>query len=146
MMLSLGLTRSFVSKFASPASIARRSMSMEVKRMEVPQFGKILKDESTRSLYQIIDVREVNELDVAAIPGADIINLPLSTSNDWAPKIGSGELLDKSKPTLCLCHHGMRSMNMANFLTSQAGFEEVYNVEGGIDQFSVKVDSSITRY
>lgn len=43
------------------------------------------------------------------------------------PKVLSGELLDKSKKTVVLCHHGGRSMQVASFLASQAGFQ----VRGG---------------
>lgn len=39
-----------------------------IKRMSVQQFGEILKSDS-RSLYQIVDVREPNELAVASISG-----------------------------------------------------------------------------
>jgi len=117
----------------------------QVQRMEVKKFGSILKDD-TRSLYQIIDVREANELQLAAIPGSDIIHLPLSTAGDWMQEIIKGSLLDSSKPTLCLCHHGVRSMQMASFLVSQADFEDVANIEGGIDAYAGQVDSSVGEY
>ena len=90
---------------------------------------------SSRRLYQIIDVREPNELQTASLTGSDIINLPLSRANEWTGDIKSGKILDKSKPTICMCKIGMRSMKMAMFLTQQAGFEEVYNVEGGINEY-----------
>jgi rhodanese-related sulfurtransferase len=89
-----------------------------VKNMKVEDFGAILNDGTKRSTCQIIDVRELNELAVASIKGDDIIHLPLSTAGAWSPKVESGELLDSTKPTLCLCHHGMRSMKLAGFLGS----------------------------
>ena len=55
----------------------------------------------------------------------DVINLPMSAAEDWSRKVAAGDLLDKSKPTLCICKLGGRSMKMATFLASQAGFEEV---------------------
>jgi rhodanese-related sulfurtransferase len=82
---------------------------------------------------------------VASIKGADIINLPLGTADQWAPKIEAGELLDKSKPTICLCKVGMRSMRLAMFLASK-GFEEVYNVDGGITSYADEIDPSIPLY
>ena len=57
---------------------------------------------------QIIDVREKNELAVASIKGADIVNLPLSEADIWGPKVEAGQLLDAAKPTICLCKAGMR--------------------------------------
>ena len=56
------------------------------------------------------------------------------------------DILDKTKPTICVCHHGMRSQRVAMFLTQQAGFEEVYNLTGGVNEYANKVDSSIGFY
>ena len=95
--------------------VNRKAMSSVVQRMSVEQFGKILQGES-RSSCQIIDVRETLELQKVRIPGADIIHLPLSDSNSWSQKVLTGSLLDPEKPTLCLCHHGVRSMQVASFL------------------------------
>jgi len=47
---------------------------------------------------------------------------PPNTNTNRGPKILAGELLEKGKKTLVLCHHGGRSMQVASFLTSQAGF------------------------
>lgn len=95
--------------------LGNRAMSSVVQRMSVEQFGKILHGEARLSC-QIIDVRETLELHKARIPGSDIIHLPLSDSNSWSQKVLTGSLLDPEKPTLCLCHHGMRSMQVASFL------------------------------
>ena len=59
---------------------SRRALTMEaekatIKRMTVLQFGDILKSES-RSLYQIVDVREPNELAVASIAGVYLLHHP----------------------------------------------------------------------
>ena len=55
----------------------------------------------------------------------DVIHLPLSNAEEWSPKVAAGDLLDKRKPTLCICKLGGRSMKMATFLATQAGFDEV---------------------
>ncbi|EWM21999.1 peptidyl-prolyl cis-trans isomerase c [Nannochloropsis gaditana] len=94
-----------------------------------------------REEVQLIDVREPDELLRAEIKG--FLNLPLSQFAEWRPKILSGELLDKNKKTVVLCHHGGRSMQFASFLTSQAGFTEVYNLSGGIHMYAQLVDSRI---
>ena len=52
---------------------------------------------------------------------------------------------DKDKKTVCLCHHGVRSMRVAAVL-AQEGFEDVHNVVGGIDAYSVAADRSVPRY
>ena len=89
-------------------------------------------------------MREPNELTAASIEGSDIINLPLSTANEWSEDVRDGTILDKSKPTLCLCKVGMRSMKMANFLV-QAGYTDVYNIDGGINEYS-QIDPSVPFY
>ena len=95
-------------------------------------------------MYQIVDVREPNELSTSSIEGADIINLPLSTAGEWSDDVKDGTILDKSKPTLCLCKVGMRSMKMASFLV-QAGYDEVYNIDGGINEYS-QINPSVPLY
>lgn len=87
----------------------------QVSRMSVQQFGQVLKSD-LRSNYQILDVREQDELDNASIKGEDIIHLPMSKAAEWSTKVLDGELLDPTKPTLCLCHAGIRSMRVASFL------------------------------
>ena len=72
-----------------------------VKTKTEKDLEKFLKGES-RNLYQIIDIREPDELRVASLSGADIINLPLSTAGEWSNKVLNGELLSSEKPTLCL--------------------------------------------
>ena len=116
-----------------------------VRAMTVHQFGSILSSASTRRLYQIVDVRESSEVEVASIAGNDMINLPLGCANEWSQDVKEGKILDKSKPTICLCKVGVRSMRMATFL-SQSGYEEVYNVEGGINLYSTEIDPKIPLY
>jgi rhodanese-related sulfurtransferase len=43
------------------------------------------------------------------------------------------------------CHHGMRSMQVANFLISK-DFQSLVNLQGGIDAWSREIDPSVDRY
>jgi len=36
-----------------------------------------------------------------------VLNLPLSTASEWSGKVETGIMLDPTKPTICLCHHGI---------------------------------------
>lgn len=90
---------------------------------------------------QLVDVREPHEVEIARITG--FTNLPLSQSSDWADQIHS--LLDAEHETLVLCHHGMRSAHMCQWLLQQ-GFTNVKNITGGIDAYSVAVDRTVPRY
>jgi rhodanese-related sulfurtransferase len=91
--------------------------------------------------YQLVDVREPQELELAQLDG--FINLPLSQAGEWSLEITRH--LDSSKETWVLCHHGMRSAQMCQWLTSQ-GFTNVKNITGGIDAYSAIVDASVPRY
>ncbi len=117
-IVSMLAFRSIASKTVSCAARTMSSSSSNnivVKNMNVIEFNKILNGQD-RSKYQIIDVREPNELEVVKLSGADVINLPLRDADNWSQKVINGQLLDNEKPTLCMCHHGMRSMKVANFL------------------------------
>jgi len=53
--------------------------------------------------------------------------------------------LPRDRDIVVLCHHGMRSAMVAEYLRS-AGFDRVINLTGGIDRWSVTVDRSVSRY
>jgi rhodanese-related sulfurtransferase len=55
------------------------------------------------------------------------------------------EDLPKDATIVMVCHHGIRSMQAASQLVER-GYRKVYNLEGGIDAWSVQVDSSVPRY
>jgi rhodanese-related sulfurtransferase len=46
---------------------------------------------------------------------------------------------------LILCHHGVRSLQVASWLRAH-GIENCYSIAGGIDRWSLEVDGSIPRY
>jgi len=150
MLLTLRSSRSFFLGSSSMRAISSSKIvttMAQVQSMSAAQLGAILKGDATiKSNYQIIDVREEDELKTCSIKDDAIINLPLGDAGAWSPKVEAGTLLDASKPTICLCHHGMRSMRVATFLTAKAGFEQVFNVEGGIHKYAENVDPSIGFY
>ncbi len=85
----------------------------------------------------VLDVREPWEFDLAHLAGATLV--PLNTLPAALPN------LDASRPTVIYCHHGMRSLAAAQFL-SHHGFQTIWNLEGGIDAWSVDIDPSLPRY
>jgi monothiol glutaredoxin len=70
---------------------------------------------------------------------------------DRGPGAACGEVaaeldaLDKSTPIIFHCHHGMRSRSAAERYAAE-GFSKVYNLEGGIDAWSLEVDPKVARY
>ena len=85
---------------------------------------------------EILDVREKEEYQFANIGG---IHVPLSEFTQRFQE------LDPDKQWAVLCHHGMRSAQAVAFLRNQ-GFKNVHNVSGGIEAWSVQIDSKIPRY
>jgi monothiol glutaredoxin len=84
----------------------------------------------------LIDVRPESEGDIARIPGGKTLN------EETVDLIKS---LDKSTPIAFYCHHGMRSLGVAQSVV-QEGFRKIYNLKGGIDAWSQAVDPTIPRY
>lgn len=90
---------------------------------------------------QLVDVREQEEIAIAHLEGFK--NFPLSEFNSWSEDIQNR--LDPDAETLVLCHHGIRSAQMCQWLIGQ-GFTNVKNIVGGIDAYSIVVDRQVPRY
>lgn len=89
----------------------------------------------------VLDVREPHELQVASIQaqGFELRTIPMGVI-----PVRLAEL-DPQQPVACLCHHGGRSMQVAQFLASR-GFAHVANIAGGINAWSAEVDPTVPRY
>lgn len=90
---------------------------------------------------QLIDVREPQEVAIARVEGFE--TLPLSEFADWADSLETR--FQPHIETLVICHHGIRSAQMCQWLSHQ-GFTNVKNVTGGIDAYSLLVDPTVPRY
>lgn len=110
-----------------------------IPNITVKQLAERLQSEPTD--LQLLDVREPEEVAIAFISG--FTNLPLSQHHQWSSNIKSQ--FDPHAETLVLCHHGIRSAHMCQWLMAQ-GFTNVKNISGGIDAFSQIVDPAIPRY
>jgi len=85
----------------------------------------------------LLDVREPNEFSYCHINGS--INMPMA--NVFA---GVGQL-DPQQEIIVICHHGMRSAQIANFLLSK-GFSNISNLSGGVAAWASQVDTSMPTY
>ena len=90
-----------------------------------------------RGELYVLDVREDWEVETASVRGALHVAMGLVPAQQ--------ALLPRDKPIAVLCHHGMRSAMVADYLRA-AGHRRVLNVTGGIDRWSVEVDAGIPRY
>lgn len=109
-----------------------------IPEIDVEQLATLM---ASNPSLQLIDVREKSEANLAYIPGFDLY--PLSEFEQWSDKILSE--LQSEAETVVICHHGMRSAQLCQWL-SMRGFKNVNNVKGGIDAYSRLVDSTIRRY
>ncbi|XP_050204100.1 rhodanese-like/PpiC domain-containing protein 12, chloroplastic [Mercurialis annua] len=105
------------------------------------EFHVKMQDPDFIETAQLIDVREPDEVEKASLQGFQI--LPLRQFGSWASEITTK--FDPQKDTYVLCHHGMRSLQVAKWLQTQ-GFKRVFNVAGGIHAYAVKVDPSVPTY
>lgn len=87
--------------------------------------------------FTLLDVRQDDEVAYANIKGHQHIPMHLIP-------IRHAEICD-DKPLVIYCHHGMRSYQVGLFLANM-GFEDVYNLQGGIDAWSKEIDSSVPLY
>ena len=85
----------------------------------------------------ILDVREPFEIALAPFPGAT--HIPMG---DIPSRLTE---LDPDQETVVVCHHGVRSAQVAMYL-AQMGFERILNLSGGIDAWSEDADPSTPRY
>jgi len=85
----------------------------------------------------LLDVREDAEVALAALSFATHVpasQIPMRLHE-----------FDSSKTIIVMCHGGIRSMHVAQYLTEQ-GFDQVVSLTGGIDAWSREIDSGIPRY
>ncbi|MEP0262848.1 rhodanese-like domain-containing protein [Dokdonia sp.] len=98
-----------------------------VEVISVQEMEEVLRAESV----QLIDVRTRNEFASNHIKNAKNI---VYQGDDWAAQISE---LDKDKPVYVYCQKGGRSAKCAALL-EEAGFEKIYDLEGGISQWTAE--------
>lgn len=112
---------------------------MESEPKMIPQISPIELKQwlDERMQFVLLDVRTDEEVDLCALPGHTHIPMNLIPMR-------YNELPD-DVPIVVYCHHGIRSLHTAMYL-AEAGFEQLYNLQGGIDAWSVLVDPEMPRY
>lgn len=87
--------------------------------------------------FQLIDVREPNEFDFANLNGELI---PLGTVPQNVDKFS------KDKQVIVHCRSGKRSGDAILYLEQNHGFDNLYNLVGGILAWSDEIDSAVPKY
>lgn len=85
----------------------------------------------------LLDIRDGWETAMARIDNA--VHIPMEEIEHRT------EELDPASETVVICHHGVRSAAVAEYL-GQLGFQKVWNLSGGIDQWARSVDRGMKRY
>jgi len=105
--------------------------------MNVQTLAELLQDEKQQTF--LLDVRTPREREVALLEPS--LFIPLQELHlrfrELAPY--------KEKRMVVYCHHGIRSDYATHFL-KDAGFDDVHNLEGGIDAWSLEIDPNVQRY
>ncbi len=89
----------------------------------------------------LLDVREGWEFQLARIerPHLRTVHIPM---HEVPARLAE---LSSTQPIICLCHHGMRSAQVAAFL-ERSGFDAVFNLTGGIAAWSERIDPQVPHY
>jgi rhodanese-related sulfurtransferase len=87
----------------------------------------------------LLDVREPWEFAICHLEGSEL--LPMAQ----IPAAAAGGKLPKDRDIVVICHHGIRSRQVAMFLEYQ-GFDRVINLYGGVDAWARDVDRTMAVY
>lgn len=115
----------------NPTPFAEAHMLSEITPVELADRLKRAED------FELIDVREAFELQLAVIPGAR--HVPLATVDTLF------STMDKDRDIVVMCRSGARSANAARQLQAE-GFTRVANLVGGILRWSDDVDATVAKY
>jgi rhodanese-related sulfurtransferase len=105
-------------------------------QLSAPELAAWLADPA-RPRPVLLDVREPWEVALCSIAGSQA--MPMQSVPARLQE------LDDEAEVVCICHHGMRSMQVAAFLERQ-GFTRVSNLTGGIHAWANQVDPAMATY
>ena len=93
--------------------------------------------DSSRPQPVLIDVREPWEFAYCHIDGS--LSIPLGQLAARIDEVPAG------RPLVMVCHHGHRSFHAAATLR-HAGFTQVHNLRGGVEEWAAEVEPAMKRY
>jgi rhodanese-related sulfurtransferase len=100
--------------------------------------GQVKALQKNGEAFMVLDVREPWEFEKARIEGAK--NIPMGD----VPTRAHQEL-DPEEHIVVVCHHGVRSLTVTNWLRQQ-GFEKAQSMRGGVDGWARTVDPKVPIY
>jgi rhodanese-related sulfurtransferase len=87
----------------------------------------------------LLDVREPWEYQICRLEGSELI--PMRE----IPRVVEEQTLDPEREIVVICHHGIRSRQVGIYLEHK-GFQEVINLQGGVEAWAREVDPSMPQY
>lgn len=111
-----------------------RAEDLEVKEIDAKAFAAL---QSEYGAVELIDVREPYEYEIANLGGKLV---PLANVEEFAGSIS------RDKKVVIHCRSGVRSARAIKQLEAQFGFENLYNLKGGILAYAEEVDDSLAKY
>ena len=112
-------------------------MNMLDYEITTQELGRLLNADGSER-HVLLDVREPWEHAAAHIQGSTLMPMGDIPSRAF-------QELDPEAHIIAICHHGVRSMNVAVWLRNQ-GFENAQSLRGGIDAWSAEIDPTVPRY
>lgn len=114
--------------------LGQEAKGKAVKEVSVTELKQLLDEKAD---IQVIDVREPYEYEIANI-GAELI--PLATL------LGAVDQISRDKKVIVHCRSGSRSANAIKLLEIEHGFENLYNLKGGVLAYADQIDTSLIKY
>ena len=86
----------------------------------------------------LLDVREPWEFAICRIEESQLV--PMRQIPQFA------QTLDPAQEIVVICPHGSRSLAVCNYLEQQCGYNQLINLEGGVDAWAKQLDPTMATY
>ena len=114
-----------------------KSLETNTRVMKEVTVQELKKLQDSGADFQLIDVREPHEFDICNLNGELIPQGQIPESVDR---------ISRTKQVIIHCRSGARSGNMVQWLEKNHGFENLYNLKGGILAWAREIDPSVPTY
>ena len=113
-----------------------------VPEVDVQQLSDRLQSDES---FILLDVREAWELDQAMVVDDRLKVVPMSRLAQLGEEALPEEAQQKDAEILVMCHHGVRSAQVTQWLLAR-GWTNAFSVSGGIAAYAQEIDGSVGRY
>ena len=121
-------------EFCGLNNLSQKTEENMVKEITVQELASLKENGSD---YQLIDVREPYERQIASIEGELV---PLAQIMSFVDNIA------RDKKVIIYCRSGSRSAQAVLQLEKQNGFDNLYNLKGGILAWANEIDPTVAKY